>query len=317
MRWYQRSVVFFFFFFFFFFFLFFFFLSTWRQPSAQWLDGPRLADPKEWDCALSTPVWEGIAHTLCTKKDWQTARLPARLPAKHPSSSRQASRTGSLLLATGGALLLALARDHLAQHADSVAVHEGHAGQALAILEGVGNQRLLRLEAALGHLVGLQGVGILQLLAAGLLAHLPLQCGDSARRASASHETNRGVANLDLVGDVEDLDLCVKLTSLAQGGVLLVDHHISRAGHVVLVQTLDVEAHIVAGVGEVHPLMVHLDSEHLARARVGGGVGGKEDDLLTRLHDALLDTSGQHITDTLDLVDAGDGHAHGGADRSL
>ena len=36
------------------------------------------------------------------------------------------------------------------------------AGEALAVLEGVADEGLLRLEAALGHLVGLQGVRVLQ-----------------------------------------------------------------------------------------------------------------------------------------------------------
>merc|ERR1711972_882609 len=77
----------------------------------------------------------------------------------------------SLLLAACSALLLALAGHHLSQHHDSIAVHECDAGEALAILEGVADKRLLRLEAALSHLVGLQRVGILHLLAARLLSH--------------------------------------------------------------------------------------------------------------------------------------------------
>merc|ERR1712004_83275 len=134
----------------------------------------------------------------------------------------------SLLLAAGAALLLALARDHLAKHHHAVAIHECHARQALAVLEGVAYQRLLRLEAALSHLVGLEGVRILHLLATSLLAHLPLQGRDTACSTAAAHEANGGVARLDLVGDVQNPDLSIELTSLAQGGVLLVDHHVTR-----------------------------------------------------------------------------------------
>ena len=72
---------------------------------------------------------------------------------------------GLLLLATTGGLLLALARDDLAQHDNAIAVHEGNAREALAIFERVANQRLLRLKAALRHLVRLQRVRILKLLA--------------------------------------------------------------------------------------------------------------------------------------------------------
>merc|ERR1719253_2561152 len=218
--------------------------------------------------------------------------------------------TRSLLLAAGTALLLALAGDHLAKHHHPVAVHERDAGQALAVLEGVAHQRLLWLEAALSHLVGLEGVGVLHLLAVRLLAHLPLQLADAACRAPAAHETDRGVADLDLVWDVEHLDLRVELLRLTQGGALLVDHHVARAGHVVLVEALDVEANVVPWVGEVDALVVHLHGEHLAGARVRSGVRGQENDLLARLHDALLHTPGEHVADTLDLVDAGDRHAH-------
>ena len=49
----------------------------------------------------------------------------------------------------------------LAQHYHTVAVHEGHPREALAILEGVAHKGLLRLEAALSHLIGLQRVRVL------------------------------------------------------------------------------------------------------------------------------------------------------------
>merc|ERR1712190_194014 len=88
-------------------------------------------------------------------------------------------RPSSLFLAPGSSVLLALAGDNLAQHDDSVAIHEGHAREALAVLEGVAHKRLLGLEAALCHLVGLQGVGVLHLLASRLLPHLPLELGNA------------------------------------------------------------------------------------------------------------------------------------------
>merc|ERR1711935_996329 len=215
------------------------------------------------------------------------------------------------LLATGLVTFLATLASHdLAKHDAAVAVHEGNAGKTFAILEGVAHERLLRLERHLGHLVGLQRVRVLELLATSLFAHLPLELGDTASGTAAAHETNRRVSHLDLVRDIQDLDLGIELLGLAQGGVLLVHHDVTATWHVLLVQTLDVEANIVTRLGLLGTLMVHLHSEHLADARVGCGVGWEEDRLLARLHDALLDTASQHITDTLDLVDAGDWHAH-------
>merc|ERR1712207_79105 len=98
----------------------------------------------------------------------------------YADSQASSAARSSLLLATGTAsrVVLALARDDLAKHHHTISIHEGDSGEALAILEGVAHQRLLRLEAALRHLVRLQRVRILHFLTTGLLTHLPLEFGD-------------------------------------------------------------------------------------------------------------------------------------------
>merc|ERR1740123_2698929 len=237
---------------------------------------------------------------------------------RRSSSHMRASPTGhSLFLAASSALLLALARDDLAQHDHTVAVHEGDTREALTILEGIAHEWLLRLEAALRHLVGLERVRVLHLLTARLLAHLPLQLADPARRAAAPHETDRRVANLDLVRNVEHLDLRVEFPGLAKRRVLLVDHHVAGARHVVLVKALDVQANVVARIRCIHTLVVHLYGEDLAGARVRSGVRWQEDHLLAGLDHTLLHAACEHIADALDLVDSRDRHAHGCADRPL
>merc|ERR1712014_152226 len=192
----------------------------------------------------------------------------------------------SLLLAASSSLGLLLAARHFAQHHDTVTIHESDTRKALAILEAVAHQWLLRLEAALRHLVGLQRVRILHLLATRLLAHLPDELGDAACRSPTSHEADWRVSSLDLVRDIEHLDLGIELFRLAQGCVLLVDHDVTRPRHVLLVQTLDVEADVVARVRKVDTLVVHLDGEHLASAWIRRRVRGQKDNLLARLHDA-------------------------------
>merc|ERR1719326_2288303 len=218
------------------------------------------------------------------------------------------NRTGRLLLLRTLDLVDLL--HDLAKHDDTVAVKEGDAGQTLAVLEGVDDQGLLRGEIHLCHLVGLERVRVLHLLAAGLLADLPVHLGDAAGRAPAADEADRRVADLDLARDVEDLDLGVEVVAGAERGVLLVDHHVARPRHVLLVETLDVHADVVAGAGRVLALVVHLHREHLAAARVRGRVRREEADLLTRLHGPLLNTPGNDITDTLDLVDTRHREAH-------
>merc|ERR1712084_59891 len=172
----------------------------------------------------------------------------------------------SLLLATCSGLSLVLTGHDLAQHHDAVAIHESDTRKALAILERVTHQWLLGLECTLSHLVGLQRVGLFHFLTASFLAHLPDELRDTACRSAATHETNRRVAHLYLIRDIEHLDLGVELFRLCKSRVLLVDHDVTTARHVVLVQAFDVEADVIAWVSEVDTLVVHLHREYLARA---------------------------------------------------
>merc|ERR1719480_336194 len=104
-------------------------------------------------------IWTCSArHKSAALRACNTARSQApygRLPGRTPPLSLP---EGSLLFPTGPCVVLLLAGDDLPQHHAAVAVQEGHAREALAVLEGVADQRLLRLEAALRHLVGLQRV---------------------------------------------------------------------------------------------------------------------------------------------------------------
>merc|ERR1712187_806913 len=129
-------------------------------------------------------------------------------------------RSFSLLLL--GLEDLSLNSVDLSKHNNTVAIHEGNTGETFAVLEGIGNKGLLGFEGDLGHLVGLEGVGFFHLLTTGLLTHLPLEGGDTARRTSATHETNGRVSDLDFIGNVKDLDLSVEVLHRGKGSVLLV-----------------------------------------------------------------------------------------------
>merc|ERR1719359_622599 len=220
------------------------------------------------------------------------------------------SKTPSRLLLLGGFDLVRLLHD-LPKHHHAVAVEESDAGETLAVLERVDHQRLLRGEVHLGHLVRLERVRVLHLLAARLLADLPVHLRDAARRTTAADEANRGVADLDLTRDVEDLDLGIEVVARPKRRILLVNHHVTRPRHVLLVQTLDVHADVVARAGRILTLVVHLHREHLAAARVRGRVRREEANLLARLHRTLLHTPGDDVTNTLDLVDTRHRQTHG------
>eukprot|EP00199_Chlamydomonas_sp_CCMP681_P004549 CAMPEP_0119106110 /NCGR_PEP_ID=MMETSP1180-20130426/3897_1 /TAXON_ID=3052 ORGANISM="Chlamydomonas cf sp, Strain CCMP681" /NCGR_SAMPLE_ID=MMETSP1180 /ASSEMBLY_ACC=CAM_ASM_000741 /LENGTH=128 /DNA_ID=CAMNT_0007091359 /DNA_START=317 /DNA_END=700 /DNA_ORIENTATION=+ len=88
--------------------------------------------------------------------------------------------------------LLCVTAHNLAEHDCGVAIQEGNAGQALTVLVRVHNQGLHGLEHHLSHLIGLQGVGVLCLLAAGLLTNLPVDVLDAACGATAAHEADGG-----------------------------------------------------------------------------------------------------------------------------
>ena len=49
--------------------------------------------------------------------------------------------------------------------------------------------------------------------------------------------------------EVEGREVGGELAGLAEGGGLLVDHHVTDTGHVHLVEALDVEANVVTGLG--------------------------------------------------------------------
>merc|ERR1719326_1897765 len=151
-------------------------------------------------------------------------------------------------------VLLELDLGDLAKHDGGVAVEERNAGETFARLELVDDEGVLGLEDGLGDLVGLEGHGGLHLLATGLLADLEDELGHLARGAAAAHEGDGGVAALELAGDVENLDLGVEVLARLEGGVLLVDHDVTGAGHVDLVETLDVHADVVTGVSLVDAL---------------------------------------------------------------
>mmetsp|Transcript_23528 Transcript_23528/g.54456 ORF Transcript_23528/g.54456 Transcript_23528/m.54456 type:complete len:308 (+) Transcript_23528:361-1284(+) len=252
------------------------------------------------------------AHRRLSRAHIESQPHSPRVTVKGRKASNDAAYDSLLLLARllGGHVGFPDDGDDLAKHDGRVAVKEGNARETLAILERIDHHRLLRAERDLRHLVRLERVGRLHLLAACLLANLELEGGGAARGAAAAHKADGRVAELDLARDVERLDLRVELTALVERLVLLVDHHVADARHVLLVEALNVQADVVARLGQLVPRVVHLNREDLAAARVSGGVGWHEDHLLVGLDDALLDAAGEHVAHALDLVDARDGEAH-------
>merc|ERR1711972_320076 len=96
---------------------------------------------------------DGVAErskALITTQTVQCTRT-----SKRPICLCQADMSSrfSFLLATSRRILLPLTRNDLPKHDHTIAVHEGNARETLTVLECVANKRLLRLEAALRHLI--------------------------------------------------------------------------------------------------------------------------------------------------------------------
>merc|ERR1712050_292199 len=207
----------------------------------------------------------------------------------------------SLLLAASADLLLSFAGIDAPEHHHAIAVHESDTTHTFAILESVADQRLLGDEAAFRHLVWLQGVGLFHFLPTRLLPHLPLELRNAARGTACAYEADRRVPHLNLVRNVENLNLRIELTGLTERGVLLVHHHVTSVGHVVLVQALNVQADIIAWVRKVDALVVHFHREDLPGTGIRGRVRRQKNDFLTRFHDTLLHTTGEYVADALDF----------------
>ena len=106
----------------------------------------------------------------------------------------------------------------LSKHNNSGAFHDGDAPEALAGLERVEDERLEGLEVDLGHFVLLEEGGVVDLLASGGLADLPVDLGQLAGRAASADEGDGRVAGLELAGVVEDLDLGDEALARLEGG---------------------------------------------------------------------------------------------------
>jgi len=211
------------------------------------------------------------------------------------------------LLGIGGLLDLG----DLTQHNNTVAFHDGDTAETGAILEALNNEGLNGLKLALSHVTVLNEGGVLDLLLAGRLAHLEVDLGHLNSGTTSANESNGGVANLELSGVVKNDNLGGEVLGTLDGLVLLENHDITDVGHVLLSKTLNVKADIVTSVSSGARLVVHFHSKDLSGAGGGGSVGGDEVNFITGLDDTLLKTASDNITNTLDLVDTGNGHTHG------
>ena len=198
------------------------------------------------------------------------------------------------------------ARD-LPEHLEAVGVHDGDAPDRGARLEGLHEQRLAGLELHLGVLVLRQLGGVVDLLPARLLPHLPQDLGHLARDLGGAAEDDGGVAGLEDAGVLLHGDDGGEGLDGLEVAVLLDVDDVAGVDLLVLGDALDGEAHGVARAGLVEGLLVLLDGEDLLVAQAAGD----DADDVAREEGALLHGAADDLAHALDVVDVGDGQADG------
>ena len=191
----------------------------------------------------------------------------------------------------------------LAEHLKTVGVHDGDTAKGGALGEGLKEEGSGGLELDLGGLELGELGGVLDLGTAGLLGLLPEDLGHLAGDLSGTGEDDGAVSGLEDTGVLLDDDHGGEgLDGLADTLGLLVDD-VSGGDLLILGHTLDGHTDRVTGAGRLEDLLVLLDGEHLL---AGEASGGDADDI-TGLEGTLLDGTGDDLTNTLDVVDVGDG----------
>ena len=195
----------------------------------------------------------------------------------------------------------------LAEHLKTVGVHDGNAAEGGALGEGLEEEGGGGLELDLGGLELGELGGVVDLGAAGLLGLLPEDLGHLAGDLGGTGEDDGAVSSLEDTGVLLDDDHGAEgLDGFADALGLLVDD-VSGGDLLVLGDALDGHTDGVTGAGGVEDLLVLLDGEHLL---VDEASGGDADDI-TGSEGALLDGTGDDLTNALDVVDVGDGKAEG------
>merc|ERR1719416_12621 len=171
----------------------------------------------------------------------------------------------------------------LSKHLQSVGVHDSNTSESGTLLEGLDEKRLGWLEFNFGILVLRKFWGVVNLLSTGLLAHLPKDLGHLARNHSSE-----GLDGLEIsiLLDVDDVS----------GGNLLI-----------LGNTLDGKTDRVSGSSLLKSLLVLFNGEDLfvpeARGDNSNDISGEKS--------SLLNCSADDLSNSLNVVDVGDGKTDG------
>ena len=145
--------------------------------------------------------------------------------------------------------------------------------------------------------------GVLNLLSTGLLTHLPQDLGHLARNLGSTTEDNGRVSRLEDTGVLLHGNHGSEGLNGLEFTILLDVDDVSRLDLLVLGNTLDGETNRVSWTGLVKHLLVLFDGEDLF---VTETTGDNSDDI-TRQEGSLLNSSADDLSNSLNVVNVGDG----------
>mmetsp|Transcript_33830 Transcript_33830/g.50158 ORF Transcript_33830/g.50158 Transcript_33830/m.50158 type:complete len:462 (-) Transcript_33830:202-1587(-) len=207
--------------------------------------------------------------------------------------------------------LLILVHDtsDLSKHLQTVAVHDGNTSKGCTLLEGLNEKWLGRLEDNFGRLVLRKFRGVLNLGTSSLLTLLPQNLGHLAGNLGGTAENDRTVTRLQDTRMLLDSDNGREGVNGLQFTLLLNVDDITRLDLLVLSNTLDGHTNRVTGSGRIQNLLVLFNGENLLSLQVARDHSND----ITRTDGSLFDGTTDNLTNSLNVVNVGDGKT----DRSI
>mmetsp|Transcript_13604 Transcript_13604/g.39202 ORF Transcript_13604/g.39202 Transcript_13604/m.39202 type:complete len:483 (-) Transcript_13604:100-1548(-) len=193
----------------------------------------------------------------------------------------------------------------LSKHLKTVGVHDSNTSKGCTLSEGLDEKRSSGLEFDLSGLeLGKLG-RVVDLGTSSLLGHLPQNLSHSARNLGGARENDGAVSGLEDTRVLLDGNQGSERLDGLEGAFLLKVNNVTRVDLLVLGNTLDGHTDRVSGSGGFEDLLVLFDGEDLLSSEVGRN----NSDNITRANSSLFDGSGNDHTNSLNVVNVGDGQS--------
>jgi hypothetical protein len=201
----------------------------------------------------------------------------------------------------------------LSKHLQSVGVHHSNTSKSSACLERLNEKRCSGLKFNLSGLELGKIRGVVNLGSTGLLGLLPQDLGHLARNLGGAAKDNGSVTGLEDTRVLLNGDKCTEGLDGLEFTLLLNVDDVTRVDLLVLGNTLDGKTNRVTGSGRIEGLSVLFDGEDLLSLEARGD----DTDDITGLEGSLFDGTADDLTNTLNVVDVGNGKTNRKVRESL